>query len=80
MEDINDILRDLSMFQLNSGSDPGSQVGNHSRGSSKPLRPPPPPPEIPSQGTLKKAAIPLPAKGQINLSFVLFSSNLLFYR
>ena len=68
MEDINEILRDLSMFELNSGGDNNGQcLNSSSRGSSKPLRPPPPPPMIQNQGTLKKAAIPLPAKGKVFL-------------
>ncbi|KAH7641111.1 LIM domain-containing protein jub [Dermatophagoides farinae] len=76
MGDINNILRDLSLFEPNSSSN----IGGGSKSvrtlattttskttlttkSAKPCRPPPPPPVQPSPssvGTFKKAAIPLP--------------------
>ncbi len=49
MDEMNDILRDLSLFEHNSQC---SQV------RARPCRPPPPPPTI--QSTTKKAAFPLP--------------------
>lgn len=58
MEDINNILRNLSLFE------PNSQSSNYARGgpkSGKPCRPPPPPP-VTQQTTIKKAAIPLPSQ------------------
>lgn len=51
MDEINDILHDLSLFEPNSQR---SQV------RVRPFRPPPPPPT--TQSTTKKAAFPLPPK------------------
>ena len=58
MDDINNILRDLSLFEPNSQP---IQSGTYARGKSgKPCRPPPPPP-VTQTTTIKKAAIPLPS-------------------
>ncbi|KPM10602.1 LIM domain-containing protein 5 [Sarcoptes scabiei] len=76
MDDINDILRDLSLFEPKnlpnrSVATADSCIGNesiplhnHSQSikSAKPLRPPPPPPPLQSSNStgFRKAAIPLP--------------------
>lgn len=66
MDDINSILRDLSLFEPNSSNNIGKSsrtLSTTSTKSAKPCRPPPPPPVKPSPssaGTFKKAAIPLP--------------------
>ncbi|KAH9424480.1 hypothetical protein DERP_004665 [Dermatophagoides pteronyssinus] len=73
MDDINNILRDLSLFEpSNSSNNIGGQKSSRTTSttkSAKPCRPPPPPPIIHntssssssnSVGTFKKAAIPLP--------------------
>lgn len=58
MEDINNILRDLSLFETNARQNrPSSGITK----SGKPCRPPPPPPVQSSTSVgFKKAAIPLP--------------------
>lgn len=80
MDDINNILRDLSLFEhsksapvtkiMPTGRSQGSIISNNSISSSrsaKPCRPPPPPPVHQASSSLagfKKAAIPLPNNQQ----------------
>lgn len=75
MDDINDILRDLSLFEPKSKE---SHLDNYGPGkSSKPVRPPPPPP-VTQITSIKKAAIPLPLKnGQSGIWLFHFQANVI---